>query len=274
MDILQQAQLIVEGENLEDKLKRLKYSSIPNSDSYKRLDSIKTPGRSKKIKFSTIQLKFPNENKITTPEGTAIALHFFANHELLAIEMMAMAIIKFPLKGKQGDQFRKGLISTINDEQKHFSLYNERMKELGIEFGDLPVNDFFWKQIHHVDTIESFYAMMALTFEAANLDFANHYKNIFKKYNDLATSNILSIVLEDEIKHVAMGWDYLNQPEIIKQKDIWEFYLALLPEKITPARSKGIWFNASLRKEAGMQDEFINEIKNYKSDFTVTNRKK
>ena len=276
MDIFQQAQLIVEGENLEDKLVRLRFTPLENNikiNHSKKINLIKNPGRSKNIKFSSDQLKFPNKNKLTTPEGTAIALHFFANHELLAIEMMAMAILRFPISGIAGDQFRKGLISTINDEQKHFNLYRQRMNELGIEFGDLPVNDFFWKQIHHVDTIESFYAMMALTFEAANLDFANHYKNIFKECDDLKTSDILSVVLEDEIRHVAMGWNYINQPHVINEREIWNYYLSLLPEKITPARSKGIHFDSSLRKQAGMSDCFIDEIKNFKSEFTITNRK-
>jgi uncharacterized ferritin-like protein (DUF455 family) len=269
LDIIQQAQSIVEGATLEEKLKPLKYTEINKTQVSFFIDN---PGRNKNINFSSKQLKFPAKNKLATIEGAGIALHFFANHELLAIEMMAMAILKYPLQGEAGDHFRKGMISTIRDEQKHFTLYNQRMESLGIEFGDLPVNDFFWKQIHDCPTIESFHAMMSLTFESANLDFAYYYKGIFKDCEDFETANILEIVLEDELRHVAAGWNYLNDFSTKSKKDIWDHYLSLLPGKITPARAKGINFNCELRKRAGLNSHFINKIKNYKSDFNITNR--
>jgi uncharacterized ferritin-like protein (DUF455 family) len=272
LDIFQQAQSIVEGSRLENKLIPLKFTMAGSPSA---LTLVTNPGRESKIAFSDKQLKFPNKNKLVTVEGTAIALHFFANHELLAIEMMAMAILKFPVKGEEGDKFRKTLISTIKDEQKHFKLYQTRMSELGVEFGDLPVNDFFWKQIHHCTSIESFYAMMALTFESANLDFANYYKNIFVECEDFATADILSTVLEDEIRHVKIGWNYVSQSNLNTNKNekIWNYYLSLLPSKITPARAKGINYNPRLREQAGIDKEFVNQLSNFKSEFNITNRK-
>ncbi len=267
MDLVQQAQLIVGGASLEDKLYPIEYTEF-NVKSLRPL--IVDPGRNKKIQFSHDQIKFPTKKKLLIDEGKALALHFFANHELLAIEMMALAILKYPLIGKKGDFFRKNIISTIKDEQKHFLLYTERMKEFGVEFGDYPVNNFFWKHIHECESIESFYAMMALTFESANLDFADYYGSLFSQIGDDKTSNILKKVLEDEIRHVSIGWNYLQSS---KQNNIWSYYLSLLPEKITPSRSKGSIFRPSLRKKAGMDEQFISELTHYKDGFKITNRK-
>ena len=52
-------------------------------------------------------------------------LHFFANHELLATELMALVLLKFP---DAPAAFRKGVLETLKDEQEHTRLYIERMK--------------------------------------------------------------------------------------------------------------------------------------------------
>lgn len=128
------------GSHLEDKLLNLDGVEIPANLDWNPLTNIESPGRSTALGFSAKQIKFPRVSSFHLDEKRALALHFFANHELLAIEMMAAAILMFP---NQGNRFVKGLLSTIKDEQKHFSLYCRRMKKLGVEFGDYPLNDFF-----------------------------------------------------------------------------------------------------------------------------------
>ena len=66
-----------------------------------------TPSRSEKIKFSPDQLKFPKKNTLKNDSSKALALHFFANHELLAIEMMAAALYCYP---------------TLTEEDKYLSV--------------------------------------------------------------------------------------------------------------------------------------------------------
>ncbi len=189
----------------------------------------------------------------------------------MAIEMMASALLLFSHDSPEMIQFKKGLLKTIQDEQEHLSLYLQRINELGHEFGDFPLNDFFWKQMRDLDTPNKFYATMALTFEQANLDFAVYYKNIFEKIGDSKTSEIMSIILKDEITHVALGVSWLNR--FRKDKSIWDYYREQLPPLITPARGKGIIFDFNSRKKTGMSDEFIDNMANYKDNYKVTNRK-
>lgn len=277
MNIYQQARILLEGSQLEDKLYPIRYNKEKdNPKSLETEDLPKLPGRNKKISFSEQQIKFPSKNRMATDEGAALALHFFGNHELLAIEMMAFAILKFPLPGEEGQRIRQGLISTIRDEQKHFQLYVKRMNELGVEFGDFPLNDFFWRQVHDCPDIQSFYALVALTFESANLDFAAYYRDLFLGFEDEKTSDILEIVLEDELRHVNIGWNVLQNSLVqraIKDQSMWDYYSSLLPDKITPARAKGNVFLKDLRIKSGMSPEFADDLEQYRGQFSVTKRK-
>lgn len=269
MNVQEYAKLVLLGESLEDKL--LSPNIITDFSVQNNFVNIpEYPGRSKRLQISNEQIKFPKKGSLAFDDKKGLALHFFANHELLAIEMMASAILMFDLK-EDNEKFLKGLLKTISDEQKHFSLYKNRMNDFGVDFGDFPLGDFFWKQVHKLKSPSSFYALIALTFEAANLDFAEYYRDVFIDIEDDRTAKILDIVLEDEISHVAIGNNWLNKWK--EDKDIWDFYLESLPNLITPARAKGMTFNRHARVKAGLKDTFIEKMEKYSDDFKVTKRK-
>lgn len=262
------AKIILFNENLEDKL--LVDSNVTFNE-FELYSIPQTPSRSSKIKFSDTQMKFPKRPTLHLDEKKAMALNSFANHELLAIEMMACALLIFPNATDEQIRMKKGILSALRDEQLHFKMYRNRMNELGYEFGDFPINDFFWKQMHKMDTPERFFAVMSLTFEAANLDFAIHYESIFKEIDDFKTAAILRKVYEDEISHVGLGVNYLNRWR--GDKSLWEYYLTCLPFPLTPDRSKGALFHRESRVSSGMDESFISSLVNYKDDFKVTKRK-
>ena len=260
------ARTILEGNTLESKL--LDADSID-------FDSIQyevptRPNRSNKIAFSKKQSRFP-KGDFHLVEKRARALNAFANHELLATEIMACALLIFPHNTDELKRFKRGIIKSLTDEQKHFSLYTNRMNDLGFEFGDFPLNDFLWKHIHQIKTPSEYLAIMALTFEAANLDFAHFYENVFREHGDIKSANILKVVYDDEISHVGFGVNYLN---LWKQdKTLWEYYTEVLPFPLTPARSKGNLFVEEARVKSKMDADFIKNVKDYRSDFNVINRK-
>ena len=71
-------------------------------------------GRPNHLQFSEERLPFPRS--FAAEHSRAQALHFFANHELLAIELMALCLLKFP---NAPIPFQKGLVHTITEEQEH-----------------------------------------------------------------------------------------------------------------------------------------------------------
>lgn len=269
MHYLDYAKQLLLSENLEDKL-------VPLRDVEYDLTNIdfkipNYPSRSKKIEIKKEQAKFPKKTSFHLDEKRAMAIHFFANHELLAIEMMATALLYYPVHNEQDILFKKGLVKTIQDEQKHLKLYLNRMKDFGLELGDLPLNDFFWRQIHELNTPSKFYATMALVFESANLDFAKYYEECFKEVEDFKSSEIMHIVFEDEKSHVALGAHWLNIWR--KDKSLWEYFNQNLPMLMTPARAKGIHFNRQSRVDSGLDIDFVDKLEKYYDDFGITNRK-
>lgn len=259
------ARKILQGGTLEDKL----FSEQINWDEYQDFSLPKSPGRKDSIAFSEDRLKFPKAH-FHLDEKKAMALHSFANHELLAIEMMAAAILIYPHKTDEDIRFKKGIATALKDEQKHLSLYIGRLNELGFQFGDFPLNDFFWRQMEKLKTPNQYAALMGLTFEAANLDFAQYYKGVFEEVGDLKTASILQIVLDDEISHVAFGAFWLKKWR--QDKSLWEYYLSSLPNPLTPARSRGIGFDRDLHGKAMGDEEFIQQLEKYEDDFLVTKR--
>lgn len=267
MLISEYAKTILFGESLESKLLDEKDFEF---DDFDLITPPRFPAREKKIAISSENLRFPRGH-FHLDDKKALALHSFANHELLAIEMMACALLMYPHHTEEMKRFKRGLISTLKDEQKHFKLYIDRLNEIGYEFGDFPVNVFFWKHMDNLKTPSHYLSVMALTFEAANLDFAHFYKHVFKEVDDHKTADILDIVLKDEISHVNFGALYLNRWR--GDKTLWDYYNETLPFPLTPARGKGKTFVEEVRRKAKLDPLFIQQMKDYKDDFAVTNRK-
>jgi uncharacterized ferritin-like protein (DUF455 family) len=257
---------ILTSEDIEDKI-------FPYCGDMKSIENneqtfvVNVPARSASIAFSEDQIKFPKAGSLHLKAQRAKALHFFANHELLAIEMMAQAICQFR---DMPDHLVRSLMGTIAEEQKHFRLYNQRMKDFGLNFGDYPLNAFFWTYMSRIDSYQAFFAVVSLTFEQANLDFASHYEKTFREIGDVETAEILKTVYEDEIKHVARGYTVLKKESA---DDIWEYYQNILPDPLTPARAKGMIFDEKGRRLAGMSAALIESVKKYQNDFKITKRK-
>lgn len=240
-------------------------------DSSFRLPS--TPGRDDRLAFSDKKIKFPKQNALDRALPRAQAIHSFANHELLAIEMMASALLIYPHSetNPESIRYKRGIMSALRDEQKHLTLYIKRIQELGYDFGDFPLNDFFWRQMDRLKTPASFLSLMALTFESANLDFALFYEEKFREVGDFQTADVLKIVFEDEITHVALGAHWLSNWK--GNETLWNYYRTTLPFPITPARSRGLVFRPETRLKAGLPQDWINELQIYVDPFKVTQRR-
>lgn len=198
-----------------------------------------------------VATRSPFPTALDTAEDRGRVLHFFANHELLALELMALALVRFP---EAPPAFRRGLVGIVADEQRHLAGYLARMDAAGVRFGDIPVNRFFWDALAGADLV-GLVAGLSLTFEQANLDFAAHYAEAFRRAGDADTAAVLDGILADEVRHVAHGalwFDRWRPPG--PWWDVWE---AALPPPLTPARAKGTRFFRGPRLDAGLDPDAI-----------------
>ncbi len=219
------------------------------------------PGRPASLAFPTGRVKdtLPGKAALTDPRQRGLLLHRFANHELLALEIMAATLLRFPDAPRA---FRISLAATMADEQVHLRLYLARMGELGVELGEIPVNDFFWRCMQDVREPIDYVVRMSLVFEQANLDFTRYYQNTFAKVGDTATAELLQRVYEDEIGHVKVGLSFFRKMTAPSADD-WTSFVSLLAEPLSPARAKGTVFDREGRQRAGFDSAFIDHMEVY-----------
>ena len=217
------------------------------------------PGRPAELRFKAQGVtkgEFPGVNRLEQPRERGRLLHFFANHELLATELMALVLLKFP---DAPAAFRRGVLQTLQDEQAHTRWYLERMKQCGIEFGELPVSGYFWRAISAMENPMDYVAGLSLTFEQANLDFARHFAHGFAAVGDADTAQLLERIYRDEIGHVAYGLKWFRRWKNPSESD-WEAFCHQLKFPLSPTRAKGTVLNVEGRRAAGFDVEFIDEL--------------
>ncbi len=213
------------------------------------------PGRPDELEIAArdARLKFPHPDNFGDPAMAVRALHTFANHELMAIEMMAWALLAYP---DAPSAFRAGLVRLIADEQRHLQLYTNRIQELGARFGDLPVNDHFLRCAPALTSPLKWVCAMNLTFEQANLDHAPYFGDHFRRHGDLTSAEILDIIYEDEIHHVGFGARWLSRYRSDDETS-FEAYVSNLTFHNDAIRARGESFDIRARRRAGLDDAFI-----------------
>jgi uncharacterized ferritin-like protein (DUF455 family) len=220
------------------------------------------PGRPAGLSFKptgTARGEFPGTRQLEQERERGRLLHFFANHELLATELMALVLLKFP---EAPAAFRKGVLQTLKDEQEHTRLYLERMKACGIAFGELPVSGYFWRCVAPMENPIDYVAGLCLTFEQANLDFARHFARGFATVGDDHTAKLLEKIYRDEIAHVAYGLKWFRRWKNPSESD-WEAFCRTLKFPLSPQRAKGFSLNVEGRRAAGLDPQFIAELNVY-----------
>lgn len=255
MEITDFAEQVLFGRTLEDKL----VDPGPLADQRPRGREVPSaPGRPADLAFAPgARAPFPSAAALEADDQRGRALHFFANHELLAAELMAAMLLRFPNAEKR---FRLGLASTIVDEQRHLRRYVERMEALGIGLGDVPVNDYFWRATIDVPSPLVFVARMSLGFEQANLDFSKMYQLRFEEVGDEVTAALMQDVYEDEIRHVRFGVRWFDEKREPGPAS-WDAHVALLGQ-FNPLRLKSpVYFDVDGRRRAGLDDDYVERLR-------------
>jgi len=258
MQMREGAERILFAQSLDEKL--LLVPELASDDSPgKSIVVPDAPGRPEELKMSPkgVKASFPGVNRMDDDRERGVMMHFLANHELMAAELMALVLLKFPDAPKE---YRAGVYEAMREEQMHTLMYMRRMRDCGIDFGDLPVNDYFWKLVAPMETPMDFVTRLNLTFEQSNLDFSKHYAGLFRQVGDTGTAAVLEKIYLDEIGHVGHGVKWFRKWKVQGQTD-WQAFKTSLTFPLAPAKAKGMApFNAEGRRLAGLDDDFIRHL--------------
>lgn len=255
MELRDFAEQVLYGKTLEEKL-LLNPRVITDEHATAAFTMPSGPGRPRELQISErgVKADFPGTNRLDDDRERGKMLHFLANHELLATELMALVLLKFPNAPKE---FRMGVYQTLKEEQAHTLMYMRRMRECGVEFGELPVNDYFWRAVAPMEQPMDFVSRLSLVFEQANLDYSIHYAALFRQVGDGGTAAVLEKIYEDEIEHVGHGLKWFRRWKDQSKSD-WEAFQTQLHFPLSPVRAKGVSpYNAQGRRLAGIDEDWI-----------------
>jgi uncharacterized ferritin-like protein (DUF455 family) len=218
------------------------------------------PGRPPELRLvagARDRADFPREFELRTDRARGRLLHFFANHELLATELMALALLRFP---DAPSAFRRGLLHTLCEEQVHTQWYLERMRDYGVSFGEYPVTGFFWRAVADMPSPIDYLARLPMTFEQANLDYSLFYRDVFHRADDTASANLFQRIHDDEVNHVSYGLTWFRRFKSGTASD-FDAFARRLTFPLSPARARGKPpLDIAGRRRAGLDDPFIRQL--------------
>jgi len=226
------------------------------------------PARAPGLELGDGAAALPRPGSLQRPDLRAECLARFAHHELMAVELFAWALLRWP---RVPGAVQRDWLRALADEQRHCRMYLERLAAHGARLEQFaPHSGYFWRQGAAIAESphgpRAFLAAMGLTLEQANLDFTLVYRDAFRAVGDEASARVCERVHDDEIGHVrsAARWLAALSPEE-SDCDLVRLYEATVPFPLSAARAKGRRFDAAARRRAGLDESFIEHVRRARS---------
>ena len=137
-----------------------------------------------------------------TDEGRAAFIHAIAHIEFNAIDLGWDAVYRF--RGMPA-RYYADWVAVADDEARHFTMLRDRLRSMDFDYGDFDAHNGLWEMAEK--TAHDALARMALVprvLEARGLDVTPGMIVRLRGQDD-ATADILEVILEEEVAHVAAG---------------------------------------------------------------------
>lgn len=254
---------ILESGDLEAKLRPpVQGNGSPLDDSHPGPSLVlDAPVRATDLRMHSGSERLPALGLLRETPARIVTLSRFANHELQAVELFAWALLVWPEMPKE---LRTAFLRNIDDEQRHFRMYQARLQELGADFRDVPLSNYFWRNAPAIlasqKGIPAFLCAVGLTLEQANLDFSLRYRDAFLRAGDEASAAACQTIHDDEINHVRLAYTWLNRMKPTQESDV-EAYSKNVPFPFSASRAKGRGFDFDGRRKAGLSEAMIEHVR-------------
>lgn len=135
---------------------------------------------------------------------TAALWHSLAHIEFVAIDLALDMAGRFG--AKMGPGFAGDFLSVAADEAMHFALLDRKLRALGLHYGALPVHGGLWQAAFETrHDVAARLAVVPMVLEARGLDVTPGTRERVLAHGDIGGARILGRILDDEIRHVAIG---------------------------------------------------------------------
>lgn len=148
--------------------------------------------------------RMPKRGKLGSERNRIALWHALAHIEFVAIDLALDMAGRFG--DSMGQVFVSDFLSVAADEAMHFALLARKLDSLGSCYGTLPVHDGLWSAAR--DTAHDVAARLAvvpMVLEARGLDVTPATLERVRAQGDENGAKILKRILDDEIRHVAIG---------------------------------------------------------------------
>jgi uncharacterized ferritin-like protein (DUF455 family) len=230
---------------------------------------VRRPARDAALRMASGAPPLPRPSQLGDPRARAGCLARFAHHELMAAELFAWALLRWPALPRE---LRGGLLGVLRDEQEHCRLYLARLHAHGSRLEEHALSDYFWRHEPALAASphgpRAFLCAMGLTLEQANLDFALLYRDAFREAGDEQSARVCERVHADELRHVRLAATWLSRlasPGAERPQTLVGAYEQAVPFPLGAARAKGRRFDAGARRRAGLDEAFIQHVRSARS---------
>ena len=141
-----------------------------------------------------------------TLQGLAALVHAVCHIEFNAINLALDAVWRFPNMPRG---YYLDWVRVAKEEAHHFSLLSAQLESMGYQYGDFAAHTGLWDMTDKTKTdITARMALVPRTLEARGLDATPPMQAKLRKVaspDALRVVDILEVILQDEVGHVAIG---------------------------------------------------------------------
>jgi uncharacterized ferritin-like protein (DUF455 family) len=173
---------------------------IPNDPEFP-LRPIGPPGRPERP--ALVEPARVPRRRLGSVSGRAALVHAIAHIEFNAINLALDAVYRFR---DMPAAYYGDWLSVAADECRHFGLLQDRLQAFGSGYGELPAHNGLWEMAEK--TAASCMLRMALVprvLEARGLDVTPGMIQRLASVGDTGTVAVLEVILDEEVRHVAIG---------------------------------------------------------------------
>jgi uncharacterized ferritin-like protein (DUF455 family) len=193
--------------------------------------------------------RMPKRGKAGSERGRIALWHALAHIEFVAIDLALDMAGRFG--AEMGREFVSDFLAVAADEAMHFALLDRHLRAMGSFYGALPAHDGLWQAAEETaHDVAARLAVVPMVLEARGLDVTPAAIERAQTQGDTAGAKVLERILDDEIRHVAVGAKHFNACARIRDTDAENLWISLVRRHFRGGLKPP--FNDSARVAAGL----------------------